>query len=143
MIPLSKAVMRMSTYDRTNQEQNWYDKPIYLCTGIFCIANKIEAECQRRKIRYYSDMVKERSTDKRKEVSISGYGVYKIGIYMASGLERKQIADWAITTFNNGEPKLPRDIVSYRVWIQPTSDVMSSITQSEEEYNLGLETHWV
>ena len=146
MIPLSKAVMRMSTYDRTNQELIWYDKPIYLCTTERHMARKIEAECQRRKIHYESIFVKERSTDKRKVLSqgvISDYHMYKIGIHMASGLERKQMADWAITTFNYGEPLLPHDIVSYGVWIQPSREVMSPITMSEEEYNLGLETHWV
>ena len=145
MIPLSKAVIRMSTYDRTNQELNWYDKAIYLCTTIFRIADKTEAECQRRKIPYKSISVKERSTDKRKVCKVSGYGVYKIRLcyWTISGLEKKQMADWAITVFNHGEPKLPHEIVSYRVWIQPSSDVMNPITKSEEEYDLGLETHWV
>ena len=146
MIPLSKAVIRMSTYDRTNQELSWYDKPIYLCTTALRIAKKIEAECQRRKIRYKSILVEERSTDKRKVLAksiISDYQVCKIGIWMASGLERKQMADWAMTTFNYGEPIFPDDVVSYGVWIQPSSDVMWPITGSEEEYNLGLETHWV
>ena len=146
MIPLSKAVMRMSTYDRTNQELSWYDKPIYLCTTGWYAANRIKEECQRRKIPYKSIFVKERSTDKRKKLSqgvISDYHMFKIGIHMASGLERKQMADWAITVFNHGEPELPHDLISYGVWIQPSSDVMNPITKTEEEYNLGLETHWV
>ena len=146
MIPLSKAVMRMSTYDRTSQELKWYDEAIYLCTTEWHMNDKIQAECQRRKIPYEAIFVKERSTDKRKVLSqgaLSDYHMFKIGIHMASGLERKQMADWAITTFNYGEPILPYDIVSYGVWIQPTREVMSPITMSEEEYNLGLETHWV
>ena len=147
MIPLSKAVMRMSTYDRTNQELKWYDEPIYLCTTEWNINDKIEAECQRRKIPYKGLFVKERSTDKRKVLSkgaLSDYHMFKIGIHMASGLERKQMADWAITTFNDEEgPIFPDDLFSYPVWIQPSRDVMSPITKSEEEYNLGLETYWV
>ena len=146
MIPLSKAVIRMSTYDRTNQKLIWYDEGIYLCTTGWYAANRIKEECRRRKIHYKSIFVKERSTDKRKVLSqgvISDYHVFKIGIHVASGLEKKQMPDWAITVFNHGEPVLPHDIVSYGVWIQPSRDVMSPITTSEEEYNLGLETHWV
>ena len=148
MIPLSKAVMRMSTYDRTNQELSWYDEPIYLCTTEPHIARKIEAECQRRKICHYKSVcVHERSTDKRKVPSLSitsGGDLCKVGIWMASGLERKQMADWAITTFNYEEMVLPADdIMAYNVWIQPSDDIMWPITGSEEEYYLGRETHWV
>ena len=146
MIPLSKAAIRMSMYDRTSQELNWYDKAIYLCTTEWHIAQKIEEECRRRKIHYKSISVKELSTDKgdvSEGVVMCDYGVYKIAIWMASELERKQMADWAITTFNFEEMLLPPyDIRAYDVWIHPSDDIMWPITKSEEEYNLGLETHW-
>ena len=152
MIPLSKAVIRMSTLDRTKQELNLYDGGIYLCTTNPRIARKIEEECQRRKIDYKSVCVQERSTDKRKVCSLAiecipRYGIHKIGIHMSwktTALEKKQLADWAVTTFNDKEgPLCPHDPISYDVWIQPSSDVMNPITKSEEEYEQGHETHWV
>ena len=40
-------------------------------------------------------------------------------------LEKKQLADWAITKFNcYGEDEIrPRKSTSYSVWIQPSSEV--------------------
>ena len=150
MVQLSNAAMRMSTVDRTKQELNWYDGGIYLCTIDFRIVDKIEAECQRRKIDYNSISVKELSMAKdevSEGVVMSDYGIHKIGIHMSwktTALEKKQLADWAVTTFNDKEgPIWPRDPISYNVWIQPSCDVMNPITMTEEEYNLGLETHWV
>ena len=32
MIPLSKAIIHMSKYVRNDQNQELYDKPIYICT---------------------------------------------------------------------------------------------------------------
>ena len=146
MIPLSKAVMRMSTYNRDNQKQKWYDEPIYICTTEHYIGDQIKEECQRRKIRHkYIPFVTECSTNKNKVLSegCEGCDIYKFAIY-DTGLARKQLADWAITTFNNDAPLfLPDDILSYPVWIQPTREVSSPIILSEEDYYLGRETHWV
>ena len=144
MIPLSKAVMRMSTYKRDNQKQKWYDKPIYICTTEPHIGDQIEDECRRRKIHHKcTPFVTERSTNKNK-VRSEGYEdyIYKIAIY-DTGLTRKQLADWAITTFNNDAPLfLPDDILSYNVWIQPRREV-APIILSEEDYYLKQEIHWV
>ena len=153
MVQLSNAAIRMSTVDRTKQELNWYDGGIYLCTNAFRsfrIAAQIEAECKRRNIKYKSFSVKELSMargDVSNGVVMSDYNIYKIGIHRSwetTALEKKQLADWAVTTFNNKEgPLCPHDPISYNVWIQPSSDVMNPITMTEAEYDLGLETHWV
>ena len=144
MIPLSNAVMRMSTYKRDNQKQKWYDEPIYICTTEPHIGDQIEDKCRRRKIHHKcTPFVTERSTNKNK-VRSEGYEdyIYKIAIY-DTGLTRKQLADWAITTFNNDAPLfLPDDILSYNVWIQPRREV-APIILSEEDYYLKQETHWV
>ena len=145
MIPLSRAAMHMSTYERDNQKQKWYDEPIYICTTEPHIGDQIEDECRRRKIHHKcTPFVTERSTNKNK-VRSEGYEngyIYKIAIY-DTGLTRKQLADWAITTFNNeGMVFLPHDILSYNVWIQPRREV-SVGSRSEEDYYLKRETHWV
>ena len=145
MIPLSQATMRMSTYKRDNQKLKWYDKPIYICTTEHHIGDQIKDECRRRKIDYKcTPFVTERSTNKNK-VRSEGYQngyIYKIGIY-DTGLTRKQMADWAITTFNFEETVFPDDILSYMVWIQPTREIENPVILSEEEYNLNEATHWV
>ena len=141
MIPLSRAVMRMSTYKRDNQKQKWYDDGFYICTTDPYIGDQIEDECRRRKIRRKcTPFVTERSTNKNKvrsEGYKSGY-IYKIAIY-DTGLKVKQLADWAITTFNDEEIVfLPDDILSYNVWIQPRREV-GVIILSEEDYYLKQE----
>ena len=163
MIPLSKAVMCMSTYDRTNQELNWYEEPFYLCTTECHIAAKIEEECRRRKINYEYLYVREMSKDKRKEVSESviseiqkydkypdesfNYHMLKIQVntWKTTALERKQMADWAITTFNATlEMDFPDDLINYFVWIQPSREV----SVDRDSYDLDgmprpLTLHWV
>ena len=164
MIPLSKAVMRMSTYDRTNQELNWYEQSFYLCTTNCHMARKIEAECRRRKIDCEDILcVVEMSKDKRKELSEGvinhrqkydkypderlAYHVLKIRVrtWKTTALERKQLADWAITTFNFKEMLLPADdIMAYGVWIQPSKEV----SVDHDSYNMdgtpgSTAYHWV
>ena len=146
MIPLSRATVRMSTYERDNQKQKWYDEPIYICTTEPHIGDQIEVECRRRKIHHRCiPFVTERSTNKNK-VRSEGYQdgyIYKIGIYDTE-LTRKQMADWAITTFNNDEkPFLSDDILGYMVWIQPEREIEQPIILSEEDYELNRATHWV
>ena len=162
MIPLSKAVMRMSTYDRTNQELKWYEEPFYLCTTGGYTLEEIKAECRRRKIDCEHFYVNEQSKDKRKVLSrgvvnddqkYDKYAVFeyqyhvlkiKLRTWKTTALERKQLADWAITTFNYGEPVFPDDLISYGVWIQPVSEViMVEPTTCIAGYVDDRETHWV
>ena len=148
---LSTAAMNMSTVDRTNQELNWYTGGIYLCAHYpnGChIANEIEAECKRRKIPYKSILVKERSVargDASESVDeIFDHDIRKVAIPQSpetTALEKKQLADWAVTTFNDKEElKWCYKPCSYAVWIQPSSDVMNP---DEVDDEFGLETHWV
>ena len=162
MIPLSKAVIRMSTYDRTNQELKWYEEPIYLCTTGGNQLEEIEAECRRRKMSYEVIFVNEQSKDKRKVLSrgvanddkkYDKYAVFeyqyhilkiKLHAWKTTALERKQLADWAITTFNYTEPKFPDDLICYAVWIQPRSDViMIEPSTCIAGYVDDREIHWV
>ena len=105
--------------------------------------------------------MKERSKDKRKVLSRGvvnddqkynkypderfNYHVLKIKLstWKTTALERKQMADWAITTFNYGEPKFPDDLISYGVWIQPVREVNMVETACLGDYEEGHETHWV
>ena len=162
MIPLSKAVMRMSTYDRTNQELKWYEEPFYLCTSGGYAFDRIKAECRRRKIDYECFVVVERSKDKRKVLSrgvvndAQKYDKYpderfnyhmlkiKLTTWKTTALERKQLADWAITIFNHGEPKFPDDLISYGVWIQPVREVDRVETECLEDFEEERHAiHWV
>ena len=73
------------------------------------------------------------------------YHMYKIklGNWKTSGLEKKQMADWAITVFNHREPKFPDDLISYGVWIQPLREVDRVETECLEDFEEGRVTHWV
>ena len=55
-----------------------------------------------------------------------------------TALEKKQLVDWAVTTFN---AKPGSDPVSYihAVWIQPSGDV----DPKDVDDKSGIETHWV
>ena len=156
MIPLSKAVMCMSTRDRTNQELEWYEEPFYLCTVGAYAAERIEEECRRRKIKYEVLYVKERSKDKSKVLTkartnyicphrLFGFDVVKIEVrtWKTTALQRKQLADWAVTLFNHREPKIPNDPISYGVWIQPLREVRDYETEHWEDIEQGYVTHWV
>ena len=153
--------MRMSTHDRTNQELKWYEEPFYLCTTGGYAVNRIEEECRRRKIPCECFFVYERSKDKRKVLSRGvvnddqkynkypderfNYHVVKIKLctWKTTTLERKQMADWAITVFNYGEPTFPDDLISYGVWIQPLREVNMVEANCLSNYEEGRVTHWV
>ena len=148
---LSDTAMNMTTGNKTIQELNWYAGGIYLCTHFpnGChIADEIEEECKRRKIPYKSILVKERSVargDASESVDeIFDYDIRKVAIPQSpetTALEKKQLADWAVTTFNDKEElKWAYKSYSYAVWIQPSSDVMNA---DEVDNEFGLETHWV
>ena len=159
--------MCMSRYNRTKQKLKWYTGGIYLCTQICDIADKIEAECKRRNIKYTSVWARDLLADENYtsiEIAMTGYNIYKIYIsksleatglnkklhagYCVPALKKKQLADWAVTTFNGeGEIEEPtcldRYSDSYNVWIQPSSDVMNPLTSTLEEIEEGVETHWI
>ena len=148
-ILLSKTAMYMTTLDRNKQELSWYAGGIYLCTHFpngGHIADEIEAECKRRKIPFKSILVKERSVargDASESVDeIFDYDIRKVAIPQSpetTALEKKQMADWAVTTFNNNPGLWAYKSYSYAVWIQPSSDV----GPKEVDDEFGIETHWV
>ena len=148
MIPLSKAAIHMSKYVRNDQNIKLYDEPIYICTTEYHIGDQIRDECQRRKIQHQCfPHVTERSTNKVRSVGYEGCCIYKIEI-KDSGLKTKQLADWAITTFNHEEMVLPPDdILAYTVWIQPMRDVSvgrGSYYEDEwDDWSCNITEHWV
>ena len=143
MLPLSKAAIHMSKYVRDDQNQELYDEPIYICTREYHMGDQIRDECQRRKIRHECfPYVLERSTNKVQSV---GYDyIYKIEI-RDTGLKTKQMADWAITTFNFETLLLPPDdILAYFVWIQPMRDVsIGRESYDEDGWPRDVAEHWV
>ena len=58
-------------------------------------------------------------------------------------LKKKQLADWAITTFNHYAIGEGRNKRFYDVWIQPRKEVPLCIGMTEEEYENDVETHWL
>ena len=58
-------------------------------------------------------------------------------------LKKKQLADWAITTFNRYAIAEGRNKNHYDVWIQPGKEVPNCITTISEEYGKEVYTHWV
>ena len=173
MVLISDEAMCMSRYNRTKQKLKWYTDGINLCTQIRDIADKIEAECKRRKIDYTSVLARELLADKDYtsfDLAMVDYNIYKICIsgslesleaydkkvqklhapYCVPALKKKQLADWAVTTFNcDGEIEEPmildRYSTAYNVWIQPSSDVQYPLSHSRtiEELEEEVETHWV
>ena len=143
MIPLSEAAIHMSKYIRDDQNKELYDESIYICTLESYIGDYIRDECQRRKIRHkcYPRVI-EYSSKKMQSV---GYGnIYKIEI-CDTGLKSKQLADWAITTFNFETTIIPPDdILAYAVWIHPMRDVsVDSGGFDEDGCDLGFRQHLV
>ena len=140
-ILLSRTGKKMTAYDRNKQELNWYTGGIYFCTHFLNggrIAGKIEEECKRRKIPFKTILVKERSEGLGD--TTEPWNIQKVAIPPeTTALEKKQLADWAVTTFNPN-PGLRR-YKSYTrvVWIQPSSDVDPKDIDDES----GIETHWV
>ena len=58
-------------------------------------------------------------------------------------LKKKQLADWAITTFNRYAISKGRNKNHYDVWIQPGKEVPVTRGMTEEEHENGVVTHWV
>ena len=165
MVLISELCMCMSQFDRRNQLLCWYTDGINLCTKIGGIADEIKAECKRRNIPYGSIWTREMTRRKdytSLEIVTMPYDIHKICIYRSPeafqaydenvlklhadscvpALKKKQLADWAITTFNCYQELDDRNSDNYVVWIQPDSQVWSR--QSEEEEMLeGVTTDWV
>ena len=151
-IPLSKVTCRillsptggkMTSQNRNKQELSWYDGGIYLCAHFLNhgrIADKIEEECKRRNIPFKSILAKERAVTDGVVSEHSGtydYDVRKVAIPPSpetTTLERKELADWAITTINTGLKPY-----THAVWIQPWCDV----DPKEVDDKSGIEMHWV
>ena len=161
-IPLSKVTCRillsptggkMTSKNRNKQELSWYTGGIYLCSHFLNhgrIADKIEEECKRRNIPFKSILAKERAVTDGVVSEHSGlydYDVRKVAIPQSpetTALERKELADWAITTINLKPGRVPGsyvDPVCYTkaVWIQPWCDV----DPKEVDDKSGIEMHWV
>ena len=163
MVLISELAMCMSRYDRRNQLLCWYTDGIYLCTKIRGIADKIEAECKRRNLQYGSVRAREMLVGRDYtsfEHAMTPYSIYKISIYKSleafdkklqklhadccvSALKKKQLADWAVTTFNSYGELEDRYSDAYSVWIQPSSEVPIGISKTLEEHEDEVETHWV
>ena len=147
-ILLSRTGMKMTSKNRNKQELNWYTGGIYLCTHFLNhgrIAGEIEEECKRRKIPFKTILVKERPVVKGVVTERDGgpydYEVRKVAIPQSpetTALEKKKLADWAVTTFNTKPGSGP---ISYTraVWIQPSCDV----DPKDVDEKSGVETHWV
>ena len=126
MIPLSKATVQMSKYVRDDQKQEWYDnEPIYIYCINYKIADEIRDECKRRKIKheYFPNVVEYRPRRSLTEAYVQSEDMCKIEI-RETGLKVRQLADWAITKFNNESTDLSLyNVLSYCVWIQPQREV--------------------
>ena len=133
----------MTSKNRNKQELSWYTGGIYLCSHFLNhgrIADKIEEECKRRNIPFKSILAKERAVTDGVVSERSGtyaYDVRKVAIPQSpetTALERKELADWAITTINTElQP------YTHAVWIQPWCDV----DPKEVDDKSGIEMHWV
>ena len=165
MIPLSKAAMNMSWPDRTKQELSWYAGEINICTNGPAVAAEIEEECKRRNIVYGSVWTRELIVGRNYshlDLTMIPYNIYKIKIPMSleadnnpevqkylpgcyvPALKKKQLADWAVTTFNGEEtPSRTYDSECYIVWIQPSSDVELYRGCGYFLEEDGVETQWV
>ena len=125
LIPLSKTTIQMSKYVRDDQKQEWYNEPIYICCCCYKIGDEIRDECKRRKIKHkYIPMVIEyRSKGSLAKGCDQSNVMCKIEIF-ETGLKVRQLADWAITKFNDETMELtPYDVEAYSVWIQPRREV--------------------
>ena len=141
---LSDIGKNLTSQNRNKQELNWYTGGIYLCTHFLNhgrIADKIEEECKRRKIPFKTIFVKEQPVVKGVVTERDGgpypYEVRKVAIPQSpetTALEKKELADWAITTFNTG-----LKLYCHAVWIQPSCEV-DPIDVDEKS---GIVTHRV
>ena len=142
MLFLSDASVQMSKYIRDDQKQEWYDEPIYICIDYNCykVEDEIMAECKRCKIQYdYIPMVVDYCEIHRARSDT----MHKLCIF-GTGLKVKQLADWAITTYNFEEMYLhPYDPRAYSVWIQPQREVrVGSCIYDEDGCRHGCVEHW-
>ena len=137
----SKATAQMSTYNRNNQKQEWYDGHIYICTYRDDVGEEIRDECKRRKINYkYHPFIIERRYRKRTLIEYP-YNLCKIEV-LDTGLKVQQLTDWAITECN--ELRLPLDYFDYKayvVWIQPKKEV-NAVRYVDGEFGEELVRHW-
>ena len=127
-ILLSHTGKKMTSKNRNKQELKWYTGKIYLCTHFLNhgrIADEIEEECKRRKIPFKTIFVKEQPVVKGVVTGRDGgpypYEVRKVVIPQSpetTELEKKQLVDWTITTFNTG-----LKLYCNAVWIQPSCEV--------------------
>ena len=141
---LSDIGKKLTSKNRNKQELNWYTGGIYLCTHFLNhgrIAGEIEEECKRRKIPFKTIFVKERPVVKGVVTERDGgpydYEVRKVAIPQSpetTALEKKELVDWAITTFNTG-----LKLYCNAVWIQPSCEV----DPKDVDEKSGIETHWV
>ena len=126
----SKVTAQMSTYNRNNQNQEWYCEPIYICTHDEIIGEEIRDECKRREINhnYYPDVIEYRHVEGARYDKLD-YIIIKIEM-IDTGLKVQQLADWAITENNVSIPLDPFDYTSYMVWIQPKREVSAVTVRS-------------
>ena len=135
----------MTAHNRNKQELIWYTGGIYLCTHFLNggrITDKIEEECKKRKIPFKTILVKERpkALGDTTEWDDKPWNIQKVVIPPeTTALEKKQLADWAVTTFNTNPGSRPYVSYTRAVWIQPSSDVDVKNVDDES----GIETHWV
>ena len=122
MMRPSKATAQMSTYNRNNQNQEWYCEHVYICTSDCIMGEEIRDECKRREINYkYHPFVIEYKHIEGTRFENSD-NICKIEM-IDTGLKVQQLADWAITENNASIPLEPFDYASYMVWIQPKREV--------------------
>ena len=140
----------MSKYVRDDQKQEWYDNElIYICCSSYEIGDEIRDECKRRKIKhkYFPDVIEYQP---RRSLTKQLCNEHMCKIEMCeTGLKVRQLADWAITKFNDEimEPEMMElskiGINPYFVWIQPRREVsVGSGGYDEDGCFCGRAEHW-
>ena len=138
----SKATAQMSTYNRNNQNQEWYCEHIYICTNCDIISKEIRDECKRREIHHeYHPFVAEYKWSDCTRIEKSAYNICKIEM-IDTGLKVQQLADWAITEYNVPIPLEPFDYASYMVWIQPKREVNTKTVRTICDSFFSLDDSW-
>ena len=142
MIRPSKATAQMSTYNRNNQNQEWYCEPIYICTHNEIIGEEIRDECKRREINYnyYPDVIEYKHVEGERYDKMDCI-ITKIEM-IDTGLKVQQLADWAITENNVSIPLNPFDYTSYMVWIQPKREVNAVTVRTFCDSFFHLDESW-
>ena len=138
----SKATAQMSTYNRNNQNQEWYCEHVYICSNSSIIGRKIRDECKRRKIDHeYHPFVTEYRRRESTRVEKSD-NICKIEM-IDTGLKVQQLTDWAITEYNVSIPLDPFDYASYMVWIQPKREVRATTVRTFCDSLISPDDSWV